>query len=82
MYDTITTERNFRGDFRFWQKNVNLLVRIYLFFLGFFSIIFKFVSSSTIYDFLDQKFHILYVYVPKNNVSRTLAEFFSINSYR
>ena len=28
------------------------------------------------YDFLDQKFYILYVYVPENNVSRTLAQFF------
>ena len=28
------------------------------------------------YDFLDQKFYVLYVYVTENNVSRTLAQFF------
>ena len=37
---------------------------------------------SLFYDFLDQKFYILYVYVPENNVSHTLAQFFfSIKSY-
>ena len=35
---------------------------------------------SLFYDFLDQKFYILYVYVPENNVSHTLAQFFFLSN--
>ena len=65
-------------------SGLNEEILIYLLGSCVFFIIFKFVSSSTIYNNyyffkiapLDQKFYILNVYVPENNVSRTLAIFF------
>ena len=60
MYDTIITERNLRGDFRFNKEILIYLLEpcvfCFCFLFVFFLIIFKLVFSSTIYNdyFLDR----------------------------
>ena len=72
----------FSGNFRFSRRSFKLLVKILWFFLFFFDniqICIQFFNLQQLllsYNFLGQKFYVLYVHVPENNVSCTLLKFF------